>query len=361
MADSAGEKTEAPTPRRRAEAREQGNIPRSADLSAAALLLSAIMLLKWFGDNIVGTFRDVMQTMLGAEMLGDFRTPSIGETLLMMFARCATALAPFLLGLMVVAIAINLAQVGLFFSPKRIQPKLEMLSPLRGLKKIFGGGQGVVTLLMNFVKMLMIAAVAYSAVYDRLGLIAGSQQLEHTQIFVLIAGVMYDIAIRIALLLLVLSIADYAYQRYKIEKQLKMSKQEIKDEAKKMDGDPQIKARRRQIQQQRAMQRFRKDVPTADVIVTNPTHYAVALKYESGAMHAPKVIAKGADFMALKIREIAAEHGVPILERPPLARALYKTVEVGQEIPEEYYAAVAEILAYVYEISGKAKRQLQPA
>lgn len=357
MADETGDKTEAPTPRRRQEAREQGNIPRSTDLSAAALMLSAILLLSWFGDNIITTFRDVMSTMLGGDTLSDFSTPSVGQTFLTIAVRCATALAPFLLGLMVVAIGINLAQVGLFFSTKRIQPKLEMLNPMRGLKRIFGGGQGVVTLLMNLAKLILITAVAYSAVYDRLGLIAGSQQLEHTQIYTLIGGVMYDIAIRIALLLLVLAIIDYAYQRYKIEKSLKMTKQEIKEEAKRMDGDPQIKARRRQIAQQRAMQRMRKDVPTADVIVTNPTHYAVALKYEAGTMNAPKVVAKGADFLALKIREIAAEHGVPILERPPLARALYRTVEVGQEIPEEYYATVAEILAYVYEISGKARRR----
>ncbi len=361
MADESGDKTEAPTPRRRAEAREQGNIPRSADLSAAALLLSAILLLSWFGDRIIGSFRDAMQTLLGADSLSDFNTPSVRETMMMLAIRFATALAPFLLGLMVVAVAINLAQVGLFFSTARIQPKLEMLNPLRGLKKIFGGGQGVVTLLMNMLKLVMIGVVAYSAVHDRIGLIAGSQTLDHMQAFGLGCQVMHDIAMRIAVLLLILAIVDYVYQRYKIEKSLKMTKQEVKEEAKRMDGDPQIKARRRQIAQQRAMQRAKQAVPTADVIVTNPTHYAVALKYESGDMRAPKVVAKGADFLALKIREIAAEHGVPILERPPLARALYRTVEVGQEIPEEYYAAVAEILAYVYEISGKAKRQMQPA
>jgi flagellar biosynthesis protein FlhB len=213
------------------------------------------------------------------------------------------------------------------------------------------------TLVMNLAKMTMIGLVAYSAIHNRLATIAGATALSHEQIFGLGAQLVYDIGLRIAVLLLVLAVIDYIYQRYKIEKQLKMTKQEVKDEMKKMEGDPHIKQRRRQIQMQRAVQRVRHDVPTADVIVTNPTHFAVALKYDAANMHAPKVVAKGADYLALKIREVAAEHGIPILERPPLARALYKDVEVGQEIPEKFFSAVAEILAYVYELSGKAKRR----
>ena len=157
------------------------------------------------------------------------------------------------------------------------------------------------------------------------------------------------------MLLLVLAIIDYAYQRFKNERDLRMTKQQVKEEMKRMDGDPLIKQRRRQLARQMLEQKIKKDVPTADVIVTNPTHYAIALKYDADKMGAPRVVAKGKDFLALKIREIAIENGVPILERPPLARALYKTVEVGQEIPERFYSAVAEILAYVYELSGKIK------
>ncbi|HEY0009445.1 MAG TPA: flagellar biosynthesis protein FlhB [Tepidisphaeraceae bacterium] len=355
MADEAGEKTEAPTARRRQEAREKGQIPRSQDLSAAALLLSAVLLLKWFGSGMMMTMRDIMHHALG-EGLHDLRTPSLASTLMDLSARAAMAMAPFMLGLMVVAVAINLAQVGLFFSPNKVQPNLAALNPLKGLKKIFGAGQGVVTLLMNLFKLVLITMVAYSAIAGRIGLITGSQQLSHEQIFGLGATIMYDIAFRIAILLLVLSLIDYVYQRYKIEKQLKMTKQEVKEEMKRMEGDPHIKQRRRQIQQQQAMGRIRQDVPTADVIVTNPTHYAIAIKYEAG-MTAPKVVAKGVDFLALRIREIAGESGIPILERPPLARALYKHVEVGQEVPEQFYSAVAEILAYVYELNGKAKRR----
>jgi flagellar biosynthetic protein FlhB len=159
------------------------------------------------------------------------------------------------------------------------------------------------------------------------------------------------------LLLFVLAILDYIYQRYRIEKSLKMSKQEVKDEMRRMEGDPKIKQRRRQIALQRVMQRIKKDVPTADVVVTNPTHFAVALQYDSKTMHAPKVVAKGQDLIAMRIREIAVASGVPILERKPLARALYKMCNVGQEIPEEFYSTVAEILAYVYELSGKMKEK----
>jgi flagellar biosynthetic protein FlhB len=356
VAEDNGDKTEAATPRRRAEAREQGQIARSADLTAAALLLTAVLLLSNFGGQIVTVFRNLMQTMLGPEALADMREPSVGQAMLDLSINLGMALAPVMIGMMIVAIIMNLLQVGFFFSPSRIQPKLEMLNPTRGLKKIFGGGQGAVSMLMNLAKLILIAATAYSAVYDRLGLIAGAQQLSHEQIFGLGSKILYDIAVRIAVLLLILAIIDYVYQKFKIEKELKMTKQEVKEEMKRMDGDPHIKQRRRQIQMQRAMQRLKQDVPTADVVITNPTHYAIAIKYEAGSMTAPKVVAKGADFLALKIREIAGEHRVPILERPPLARALYKGVEVGQEIPEQFYSAVAEILAYVYELNGKAKR-----
>jgi len=183
-----------------------------------------------------------------------------------------------------------------------------------------------------------------------------AQALDFKQIFNLGATMVYSIGMRIATVLLVLAILDYVYQRFRVETELKMNKQEVKEEMRRMEGDPKIKQRRRQIAMQQKVQRLKKDVPTADVVVTNPTHYAVALKYDPDGMISPKVVAKGQDFLALRIREIAAEAGVPILERPPLARSLYRLVEVGQEIPEDFYAAVAEILAYVYELTGNSKR-----
>ncbi|MGN6504651.1 MAG: flagellar biosynthesis protein FlhB [Tepidisphaeraceae bacterium] len=356
MADeSAGEKTEAPTPKRREQAREQGQIPKSADLTAAALMLSAVVLLGWSGEGLIAVCRDIMLNTLGPDGIGSTEVPEIRQVMLSLFIRVGGALAPILLGMMLVAILCNIAQVGFFFSLERVQPKLSALNPTKGFSRLFSGGQGAVSLLMNLAKMGMIAAVAYSAIADRMALIAGAQKLDYVQLLGLGAQLMHDIAFRIAIFLLVLAIIDYAYQRYKINKELKMTKQEVKEEMKSMDGDPHVKQRRRQIAMQRHRQRLKTAVPTADVIVTNPTHYAIALKYEAGTMNAPKVVAKGADELAKVIREIAIENGIPLLERPPLARALYRTVEVGHEIPEEYFAAVAEILAYVYEISGKAK------
>jgi flagellar biosynthetic protein FlhB len=210
---------------------------------------------------------------------------------------------------------------------------------------------------MGLLKLTVVVMVAWSALNGRLGTVVGAQEMDYLQILGLGASVVYSIGLRVGVALLVLAIIDYAWQRYRLEKQLKMSKQEIKEEMRRMEGDPRIKQRRRQIAMQMANQRLKKDVPTADVIVTNPTEFAVALKYDAGAMHAPRVIAKGQGTMAKRIREIAIANGVPILERKPLARALYKLCEVGQEIPEQFYSAVAEILAYVYELSGKAKQR----
>jgi flagellar biosynthetic protein FlhB len=356
MAEDQGDKTEAPTPRRREEAREQGNIARSQDLTAAALIIGIMMMLSWFGPNLVRALRDLVQHMLSQQSLGDFNVSNLSIMLMAMLGSVGRAMAPLLIGVVLLAIIVNVAQVGLFFNTKRLQPNLGALNPVKGFSKIFGGGQGGVALVMNFMKMTLVAMTAYSAVHGRLSQIVLAQQLTFMQIFGVGADIVYSIVLRIGILLLVLALIDYVWQRFRIEKSLKMSKQEVKEEMKRMDGDPKIKARRRQIAMQIATQKMKKEVPTADVVVTNPTHFAVALKYDSTNMHAPRVVAKGQDYMALKIREIAVAHGVPILERKPLARALYRMCEVGQEIPEQFYSVVAEILAYVYELSGKLRK-----
>jgi flagellar biosynthetic protein FlhB len=255
---------------------------------------------------------------------------------------------------MLLAVAVNLAQVGFQLNTKKLEPNLGGLNPLKGFGKMFGGASAM-SLAMSLLKLVLVALVAYSAVHGRLRQIIAVQQFSYMQIFGLGTEIAYSIAIRIGVLLLVLAVIDYVYQRIRIERELRMTKQEVKEEMRRMDGDPLIKQRRRQLAQQMAQKKLKKDVPTADVIVTNPTHYAVALKYDADTMNAPRVVAKGGDYMAKRIREIAIEHGIPILERPPLARSLYRLCEVGQEIPEQFYSAVAEILAYVYELSGKIK------
>jgi flagellar biosynthetic protein FlhB len=356
MADDYGDKTEAPTPRRRAEAREQGNVARSPDLTAAVLLLSILLMLDWYGPGLVGALKTLMARTLSPDSLGDGGAGSAFSLLMLALRLVAGAMAPLLVGVVIVAVIVNVMQVGLFFSLKRVQPRMTALNPFKGFGKIFAGRDNLVHLVMNLLKLVLIAAVAYSAIHGKMAQILSVQGLEFVQIFSLGSDIVYSIALRIGAVLLVLAILDYAWQRWRNEQQLKMSKQEIKDEMRRMEGDPQIKSRRRQIAVQRLVQGIRKSVPTADVVVTNPTHYAVALKYDSETMNAPRVVAKGADFLAQTIREIAVANGVPILERAPLARALYRLCEVGQEIPEQFYAAVAEILAYVYELSGKLRR-----
>ena len=357
MAEEAGDKTEAPTPRRRAEAREQGNIARSPDLVAAALLIGIMYTLSATGPGLMRALKALMAEVLSLDVLGNSSTHDVFRMCLLMVKAIGGAMAPLLAVAVAIAILVNLFQVGLFFSTKRLQPNIAALNPFKGIGKLFGGGQGFGHLVLNLIKVSLLALTAYSAIHGRIKDIVLAQQLSFLQSFGLGAAIVYSIAIRVGMLLLVLAIIDYAYQRYRIEKSLKMTKQEVKEEMRRMEGDPQIKQRRRQIAVQRVMQRIKKDVPTADVVVTNPTHFAIALKYEAGAMHAPRVIAKGADLIALRIREIAAANGIPIVERPPLARSLYKLCEVGQEIPEQFYATVAEILAYVYELSGRVRRK----
>jgi flagellar biosynthetic protein FlhB len=355
MAEDAGDKTEAPTPRRRQEAREQGNIARSADLSSAALLVGMLVLLKWYGEGIVRALRSIMGGMLAPSSLSDFSPGSAGHSFAGALVMVGRSLAPLFLGAMLIVVVVNMAQVGLNFNLAKLQPNLGALNPLKGAGRMFKP-QSWVQFVFNLFKLVLVGWVAYSAVAGKIGEIAMAQGLEFQQIFHLGASLVYSIGLRIGIVLLVLALLDYVYQRFRIEKELKMSKQEVKEEMKRMDGDPRVKQRRRQIAMQMATQKLKKDVPTADVVVTNPTHYAVALKYDKANMHAPKVVAKGQDYVALRIREIAAASGVPILERPPLARSLYATVEVGHEIPEDFYAAVAEILAYVYELTGKTRK-----
>ena len=210
----------------------------------------------------------------------------------------------------------------------------------------------------NLLKLAAVALTAWLAVKGIMSRVVMAHMVDHVEVLGLGADVVFHVGVRVAIVILLLAFLDFAYQRYRHEKQLKMTKQEVKEEMKRMDGDPVMKRRRREVQQQLAVQRIRNAVPKADVVVTNPTHFAVAIRYESKDMAAPKVVAKGADFLAQHIREIASTFSIPIVERPELARMLYRNVEVGQEVPERFYRAVAEVLAYVYELG---RRRMGPA
>lgn len=354
MADDDADKTEAPTPKKLRDAKEKGNVARSADLTAAAVLLAGAELLGRGGSHLALSLRAVMADAVSADALSP-NPGDLGQVVARTVIAVGWGVAPLMLGLMVVAVAANVLQVGFALHPEKLAPDVNHLNPAKGIKRLFGGGRGPVGLLMNLAKLGVVGGVAYSAIHSRMAEIVALQQLPALGVFGFGVEVIWTLATRTAWALLVLALLDYAFQRYTTNKQLRMTKEEVKREMKEMDGDPLMKQRRRQIALQRAREAIRKSVPTADVVVTNPTHFAVALKYDDGKMRAPVVVAKGADLLAQRIREAAALHGVPVVERKPLARALFDGVPVGGEIPEDLYGAVAEILAYVYDLDARAR------
>jgi flagellar biosynthetic protein FlhB len=348
-ADETGEKTEQPTPRRRQEAREEGQVPRSTDLTAAVALLAGLVLLNVFGPGMYERMLMLIREMCDVSDASVAALPNwIART-----AYTATALLlPFLSLLMVLTVGGAAAQTGALLTPKKLIPKLENVSPMKGIKRLFSL-DSVTRTGMGLFKMVFVGVVAYYTIIARIQPVLGAATVPPAGILHMASDVLFALMLRMSLLLLVLGLIDYFYQRHKIEKRLRMSRQEIKDELKRMEGDPLLKSRRRQAQAKLALQRIGIDVPKSDVVVTNPSEYAVALRYDEATMTAPRVLAKGRDLLALRIRQIAQQHGVVIVQRPPLARGLYAACEVGDEIPPAYYRAVAEVLAYVYHLSGR--------
>jgi flagellar biosynthesis protein FlhB len=269
-------------------------------------------------------------------------------------------LAPIMFTVTPAAILIVGLQVGFHLSSKPLMPNLAKLNPLHGFARLLAG-RSFMQMAMNLAKTALIALMAWSEFRKQLPVMLSLSSLEFPANFSVGAGIIYSLAWKLALALLLLAAADWIYQKWRFERDIRMTKQEIKDEAKRMEGDQAIKGRRRQLARKMIMQRVHRDVPKADVVITNPTELAIALRYDPDTMSAPRVVAKGAGFLAARIRQIAVQNGVPIVERKPLAQALYKTVAVGQDVPPEFYQAIAEILAYVYELAGKGLRRLRQA
>ncbi len=355
MAEEMGEKTETATARRRSEARKNGSIPRSTDLTAAISLSGALL-------AVILLTPSVMQGWFGAmhHLVGDTLTPaSFSEESLLHELTFALVLAcriagPFLAIMAVTAIVGNYVQVGWLITLKPLQPDLTRLDPVKGLKK-FVGLKKLVQTGMSMAKVGLMVLVVVIFVRVRWNVLMMLPLLESSEAVHRAGSLLIELCWWLIPLLLVLGIIDYLYQRWQWERDNRMSKQEIKEEMKMTMGDPTVRKRQRKFAMDILSQRLHAEVPTADVVVTNPEHLAIALKYDPKTMNAPRVVAKGADYVALRIRQIAAANGVPILERKPLARAMYPLVEVGREIPGRFYAAVAEILAYVYRLSGDRK------
>ncbi len=352
MPEDFDDKTEAPTPRRREEARERGQVVRSPDLTAAVALLGAMIALNYFGPPMLRDMYRLLKTMLSYSA-PDAVTPASMKSLSMLGLYALAQMAgPLCLVLMFIAILITFAQVGILFTFHPLQPSLNKINPIAGFSRMFST-ESLVKMAISLLKVGIIGFIAYLTIRDRITEIINISALDQWQMTALTGELMFMLGVRMAVVLLILAIFDYAYMRFAHEKKLRMSKQELKEELRRMEGDPLVKERRKRVARQLAMQRMQYAVPKADVVITNPTELAIALKYDSASMSAPKVVAKGAGYFAARIRQIAIQHRVPIIERKPLAQALYKTVEIGQEIPPSFYKAVAEILAYVYELTGK--------
>lgn len=356
MPDAGGEKTEAPTPRKLAESREQGQVAKSQDLTAAVALLGGLLLLGVFGEGIMSGFAVLVRVSLSGEWSPQMTGESAGNLLAMFGGTATRALAPMALAIFALGIVANIIQFGFVFSLKAIQPKPDKISPIKGAQNLFSK-RSVMRLVMSLGKVFIVLAVAGMMIYFEMERIMALAALPSGAILAASSMMVFKLAIKIGVVLILLAILDFAYQKWQFHQDQKMTKEEVKEELKRMEGDPLVKQRRARVARQLAMQRMGQAVPSADVVVTNPTHFAIALKYEEG-FAAPKVVAKGADLMAMRIRQLAVANGVPIVERPPLARALYRYVDVGEEIPEKYYSAVAEILAYVYRISDKSPAAL---
>ncbi|APH05243.1 flagellar biosynthesis protein FlhB [Bacillus weihaiensis] len=344
----AGEKTEKATPRKKQDARKKGQVAKSADVNTAISLLTIFLSFLFIGafmrDRILllmrGTFQDFLLINLSDQ--------NVNDLFLTMAYQAGIILAPVMGVALVAGVMSNYLQIGFLFSTEAIQMKLNKLDPIQGFKRIYSI-RAIVELFKSLLKISFVGFVTFAVLWLDLDNVLRLSHLTVEQSLLFIASLTVKMGLFASLALLLLSLLDYMYQRYDYEKNLKMSKQDIKDEYKKSEGDPLIKSKIKQRQREMAMRRMMQDVPTADVIITNPTHYAIALKYDESKMDAPFVVAMGVDLVAQKIKEIAKENEVMMVENRPLARALYPQVEIGQAIPEEFFQAVAEIIAYVYQ------------
>ena len=345
------ERTEQPTPRKREESRKKGQVARSQELNSVFIILTGILALVIFYNHILNGFVDSFYFNL-TKIGTDITVTNFYDLFIENGKSLISIIAPILIFLGIVGLLVNVAQVGFMISTEAISPKLDKLDLVKGLKRIFSM-KTLVNLVRDTIKIAIIAYVAYLTFKGEMPNYIPLADQSVGQILVFMCKVSLKIVLRAAGVLLILSLLDYLYQKFDHEKQLKMTKQEIKDEMKQHEGDPLIKVRIRRLQREMAHARMLQEVEHADVVVTNPTHLAVALKYDSETMPAPMVVAKGQRLMAERIKEIAKEAGVPIVENKPLAQALYKSVEIGMEIPAKLFKAVAEVLAYVYKLKGK--------
>lgn len=347
-----GDKKHDASPHRRQQAREKGQVARSQDMGSALVLLLAVLALRWFGPQIGQTVATIMKAGFTQVRYWEADPRAASALVAASVLECLQALLPVMLTVCGIVLINNWFQIGFLFLPDKITVDWKRINPLSGTKRLFDL-PNLARLGFGLMKIALVAVVITLGLWGRWDMIMQAQTLSVGEIGLLVWDTTIDMCIRTAVVLLLLAVLDYGFQWWKMEQDLKMTDEEMRDEMKMMNGDPHIAARRRQIQRQLVMNRMQSDVPGADVVITNPTELAIAIKFDPTKMAAPVIVAKGAGHVAARIRKVALEAGVPIVERKPLAQALFKNVDIGQPIPVEQYAAVAEVLRYVYQLQGK--------
>ena len=353
-----GEKTEEPTSKKLQDARKEGQVAKSKEVTSAFELLAFFLVLygwvEYMGRFFTGDMYDVYSQIPEYIKLYDgyIQTKTFRTLFVQSMLRILLAMAPFLLVGFLVAFVTNVVQVKWQVTTKPLQPKFNKLSPVSGFKRVFSANS-LVELVKSLLKLGLIGYVVYSYLKKNMPPLYLFYDMPLNQGILFVGTLVVNLGIRISLFYMIIALLDYIYQRVKFKKDMKMTKQEVKDEYKNQEGDPQIKGKQRQRMQEASRRRMMQQLPQADVVITNPTHYAVAIKYDPQVYDAPYVIAKGADYLAQKIRETAKEHHIEIVENKPLARMLYANVDVGSVVPPELYQAVAEVLAFVYHLQGR--------
>jgi flagellar biosynthetic protein FlhB len=349
--------TEEPTAKKKNDTRNKGQVAKSSELANAVSLLALFVILRVFVGTLGNNFQEVFRAtwnqipdfLLNASMGEGISSMTVRGMFIYTLLRILLMIAPFLAVGVLVAILINVLQFGFKITTEPMKPKLSKLNPASGVKRLFNK-DAIMRLLLSIAKIALIAVIAYTTLADNANKLLVIFDIDLMNAVSLIGEVILDAGTKIAAVFLAIGFFDLFYQKKKFHKELMMTKQEVKDEFKNSEGDPEVKGKQKQRMREASMRRMMQDVPKADVVITNPTHLAVALRYDTEQESAPVVLAKGEDYVALKIREAAKEAGVQIVENKPLARMLYQTVEIGEEIPPELYQAVAEVLAMIYNL-----------
>ena len=348
MAESSGEKTEQPTGKKLSDARKEGNVPQSKEVTIAVTMAVSVYAFKFLYSLTKSQVMDVLTTQISnVSKIQKLNVSDLQNLYINLGLKYVIASFPIILIVGFAGAVITLAQTKLLVNFKSLKPKFDRMNPIQGIKKLFSL-KGLIEVLKSVLKILVLICIIYICIKAELNNLPKLIDSSIEDVAHFTGNVISDIINKVLIAFVAIAVGDYMYQRYSYIKNLRMTKQEVKEEYKNIEGDPQIKGRIKQKQREMANRRMMQDVPTADVVIKNPTHFAVALKYDRDKAGAPHVVAKGQDRIALKIIDIAEKNEVAVVENIPLARALYASVEVGMEIPKEFYNPVAEVLAHIY-------------